>query len=153
MGKTIEHISKSEKDTVAFGEQLAGRLKPGDIVCLFGDLGAGKTTLVKGLAKGLKIKSPAVNSPTFVLMNIYEGKLPLYHFDLYRLDQPSEISAIGYEEFLYGDGVAVVEWADKLGPLLPKEYLCVVLTHKNSTERGIKVEGIGKRYQELVEIQ
>lgn len=149
--RSIQYISESEKDTIHLGAQLAQHLKESDIVCLFGDLGSGKTTFVKGLAQGLDIKRAVVNSPTFVLLNMYEGKYPLYHFDLYRLEKSEEILAIGYEEFLYGDGVAVVEWADKLGPLLPKEYLCIVLTHKTPHERRIKIEGMGKRYRELME--
>ena len=156
MGKTLQHLSSSEKDTIHFGRKLASHLKPGDIVCLFGDLGSGKTTFVKGLAQGLKIKHTQVNSPTFILMNVYEGgstgsPLSLYHFDLYRLQNPQEILAIGYEEFFYGDGVAVIEWADKLGPLLPKEYLSVVLTHQTPNKRLIKFEGVGKSCRELME--
>ncbi len=150
-------LSKSAEQTIALGERLARHFKKGDIVCLQGDLGAGKTTFIKGVAKGLKIASEKVNSPTFVLMNAYQGRLPagqaglpLYHFDLYRLENTGEIGAIGYEEFLYGDGVSVIEWAERLGTLTPKEYLRVELKHKGENERSIKVSAVGKKYHEYL---
>lgn len=133
-----------------FGASLAKYLKSGDILCLFGDLGSGKTTLVKGIAKGLRIKEDKVTSPTFVLMNIYQGKLPLFHFDFYRLEGAAEIVPTGYEEFLYGEGVSVVEWADRFDQLMPKENLEVRLTHKAETERVIRLAGKGKRYETLI---
>lgn len=152
MSKVVQYISHGEPDTVRLGQELSRHLNAGDIVCLVGDLGAGKTTFVKGLAKGLKIDPARVNSPTFVLMNIYDGKRPLYHFDLYRLENSSEISNIGYEEFLYGDsaGIAVIEWADKLGPLMPKEYVGVTLAHKSPQERLIRITAQGPRYRLLL---
>ena len=133
------------------GQQLARHFKPGDILCLSGDLGSGKTTLVKGIAKGLKIKESDVVSPTFVLMNIYEGKLPLYHFDFYRLEDIKEIAAIGYDEFLYGTGVAVIEWAERLGELMPKERLEVHLHYGNQAERVIALIPRGERYKHLMQ--
>ncbi|MBI5150265.1 MAG: tRNA (adenosine(37)-N6)-threonylcarbamoyltransferase complex ATPase subunit type 1 TsaE [Candidatus Omnitrophica bacterium] len=159
--KTVSLLSKSESETLRFGERLAKHLRKGDILCLEGELGSGKTTLIKGIAKGLKIASERVNSPTFVLMNAYHGRLPvprsgtysagqaglpLYHFDLYRLEKADEIGAIGYEEFLYGDGVAVIEWAERLGALTPKEYLRVELKHKGENERSIKLAAVGEKY-------
>ncbi|MEK6583736.1 MAG: tRNA (adenosine(37)-N6)-threonylcarbamoyltransferase complex ATPase subunit type 1 TsaE, partial [Nitrospirota bacterium] len=111
----------------------------------------GKTTLIKGIAKGLRIAPERVNSPTFVLMNAYHGLLPLYHFDLYRLEAIHEISSIGYEEFLYGDGVAVIEWAERLGALTPKEYLRIKLAHKGEDQRLIKIFPAGTRYSQLVD--
>src|SRR3990167_3061167 len=110
--KAINVLSKSTDQTLELGEKLARHLRKGDILCLGGELGSGKTIFIKGIAQGLKISPAKVHSPTFVLMNAYEGKLPLYHFDLYRLEGVREISTIGYEEFLYGDGVSVIEWAD-----------------------------------------
>jgi len=115
-------VTNSPDETVRLGERLAKNFRSGDIVCFYGDLGSGKTTLIKGVAKGLKIKQAHVNSPTFVLLNIYQGRLPLFHFDLYRLEGFQGISSIGYEEFLYDDGVSVIEWADRLGPFLPDEF-------------------------------
>ena len=139
----ITHItSHREEETIKLGNRLAKVLKPGDIVCLFGDLGSGKTTLVKGLVQGLKMKPSQVNSPTFVLMNIYEGKVPIYHFDLYRIEG-KDLLNIGYEEFFYDEGISVVEWAERLGPELPKEYIAVQLTHQSEQERLIKVSAQG----------
>lgn len=143
-------ISNGPGETLAFGKRLAKRLKRKDIVCLFGDLGSGKTTLVKGIASGLGINPAKVNSPTFVLMNIYEGRLPLFHFDLYRLESIQGISSIGYDEFLYGDGISVIEWADHLGEFLPDEYLKIELTHKKIGERAIRLSAEGGRYQKVV---
>ena len=149
--KAINVLSKSTDQTLELGEKLARHLRKGDIVCLEGDLGSGKTTLIKGIAKGLHIAPEKVNSPTFVLMNAYHGRLPLYHFDLYRLEAIHEISSIGYEEFLYGDGVAVIEWAERLGQLTPKEYLRIELAHKGENQRLIKIFPAGTRYSQLVD--
>ena len=139
--------TQNQKETVALGTKLAKELKAGDIICLFGDLGSGKTTLVKGLGKGLKVSPSKVISPTFVLMNIYEGTFPIFHFDLYRLEKMQEIGMIGYDEFLYGDGIAVVEWAERLGTLLPKEYIEIKLTHEGQDKRLIEVTAHGARYR------
>lgn len=143
--------SQSVGDTKDIAYQIASGLKKGDIICLYGDLGSGKTTFVKGLTKRLKIEEDVVNSPTFVLMNVYEGKLPVYHFDLYRLEDIGEIAAIGYEEFLYGDGVAVVEWADRLKTMKPKEFLSVELKHKGEDKRQIVLSSLTSRYSSLIE--
>ena len=137
--KPIEFLSNNTDETLKLGKKIAAQLKPGDIVCLFGDLGSGKTTFVKGIAQGLGIKPDAVNSPTFVLLNIYEGKRSLYHFDLYRLGNVKEILAIGYEEYFYGDGITVVEWAERLKFLMPKKYVRVELTHRGENNRLIKI--------------
>jgi len=149
--ETQKFISKSPEETIGFGEHLAQSLKEGDIVCFFGDLGTGKTTLIKGIAKGLEIAQTKVNSPTFVLMNVYHGRLPLFHFDLYRLNDMEDINSIGYDEFLYGNGVSVVEWADRLGALLPDEYLKIDLKHKRIDERTIQLSARGSRYQKMIE--
>lgn len=130
---------------------MAGSLKRGDIICLFGDLGSGKTTFTKGIAKGLKINQNKINSPTFVLVNEYHGRLPLYHLDLYRLDEIKEVCCIGYEEFLYGEGVAVVEWAEKLGALLPKNYLQIRFSSKGPSKRLIHVAACGQGLERVVE--
>ncbi len=148
--ETRHILSKGADETQAFGKHLARHLKGGDILCFFGDLGSGKTTLIKGIAEGLKIDQKNVSSPTFVLMNIYEGRLALFHFDLYRLEHIREIDTIGYDEFLYGNGVSVIEWADRLGASLPEEYLKIELEHKTLNERAILLTAIGRRYQDLV---
>ncbi len=133
-----------------WGKRLAAHLKPGDIVCLCGDLGSGKTTFVKGIAQGLKIKPDQVSSPTFVLMNAYEGRMPMFHFDLYRIEREGEILGLGYEEFLYGEGVAVVEWAERLGHLSPQEALRIEFVHQGGDERLINIAAMGQRYIELL---
>ena len=148
--RSVEFISNNERMTMAIGKQLAQSLHPGAIVALFGDLGSGKTTLVKGIAQGLKINKSKVNSPTFVLMNIYDGRLPLYHFDFYRLEDVKEISRIGCHEFFYGEGVCVIEWAERLGRLLPTEYLKIELQHKKENQRLLKFTTQGKRYHDLL---
>ena len=145
----IKYLSKNREETVKLGERLAHALKGGDIVCLSGDLGSGKTTFTKGIARGLKIKEEAVNSPTFVLMNAYEGRLPLFHFDLYRLDKEGEILNLGYEEFLYGNGVSVIEWAEKLGELTPKDFLKIQFENKSENERLLTLLPLGKRAKEI----
>lgn len=136
---TTTIISKSIDDTYAAAALLAMQLKRGDVVCLSGDLGSGKTTFTQGLAKALKIDPRKVCSPTFVILNIYEGKMPLFHFDLYRLERPEDIHGIGYEEFFYGQGIAVVEWPERLGSLMPKEYWSVILEHVDETQRKITI--------------
>jgi len=148
--KPIEYLSRREQETFNLGKNLAHYLKSADVICLIGDLGTGKTTFTKGIAQGLKIISTQVNSPTFVLLNIYEGKLPVYHLDLYRMEDTKEILNIGYEEFLYGQGVAVVEWAERLKKLLPNEYLEVRFKHKARNERLLKFTARGQRYEALL---
>jgi len=148
--KLNKTITKTPEETMKIAEQLGKKVSGGDIICLFGDLGAGKTTFVKGLAKGLKFNSAKVTSPTFVLMNIYEGRLPVYHFDLYRIEENAELAMIGYDEFLYGNGVAVIEWAERLNTLMPSERLDIELTHKKPEGRMIKMIAKGARYEALV---
>ena len=137
------HVSK-EGETLKIGELLGRSLKPGDVVALKGQLGAGKTVLVKGMAKGLDVKEEP-NSPTFVLMNAYQGRIPLYHFDLYRLSGAEELEGIGYEEYLFGEGVSVVEWAERAEEIFPQSTVRIEIEipeDKNlETARDIKIEG------------
>ena len=144
--------SHSVKETLRVGRSLAHNLERGDIICLFGNLGSGKTVLAKGIAEGLGIQKAKVISPTFVLIREHHyGKLPLFHFDLYRLRNPEDILALGYEEYFYNDGIAIIEWADRLDYLLPKEFLKVELTLGNDSRRTLKFIPVGKRYQQLLE--
>lgn len=144
--------SHSVKDTLNIGKRIARHLRQGDIICLCGNLGTGKTVLTKGIADGLGIDREKVISPSFVLIRQhFQGVLPLYHFDLYRLNQPQDILGLGYEEYLYNEGVAVIEWADKLEHLLPKEFLKVELTLKDESQRMLKFIPVGRRYNELME--
>ena len=142
----VEIISHSPQETILLAKQITKGLKPGSILCLFGNLGSGKTTFVKGLAEGLNVDAKKVNSPTFVFMNHYEGKVPLYHFDLYRIENSKEMGILGYEEFVYGHGIAVIEWAQKMEQLLPKEYLGVWLEHQGEQTRRLRLEAKGKNY-------
>ncbi len=140
--KPIEFLSKSPEETITFAQKFTKTLKAGDIVCLQGELGAGKTTFVKGLAQALRVKPTEVNSPTFILMNYYKGKLPIYHFDLYRLEDPKDLATVNFDEYFYGDGISVIEWAERLGKNKPEEYFLVELAHRSESERLIKVSKI-----------
>jgi tRNA threonylcarbamoyladenosine biosynthesis protein TsaE len=133
-------ISKSIQETIGVGAKLGKSLRAGDVVALIGDLGAGKTVLTKGIAQGLGVKNVRyVNSPTFVIIKEYKGKLPLYHFDLYRLNKSSVIDVENFEEYFYGDGVTVVEWADKIRKLLPKRHVEVRLSVAGEGRRKIEI--------------
>ena len=145
-------ISKSVSDTLKIGKLIAKRLKRGDIVCLFGEFGSGKTVLTKGVASGLGIKRNIVISPSFVLIREYRGReTSLYHFDLYRLKAERDILNLGYEEYLYDDGITIIGWADRLKSLLPKEYLKIELLIKGDSERLLQINGRGEHYKRLVE--
>ena len=111
-----------EDDTFAFGKKLGDAAEPGTVYTLVGDLGVGKTVLTQGLAEGLGI-TEAVNSPTFTILQVYEeGRLPLYHFDVYRIGDVEEMDEIGYEDYFYGDGVCLIEWANLIEEILPEKY-------------------------------
>ena len=133
--------TKSAEETIECGRVIGRALKPGSIVALIGDLGSGKTTLVKGIAAGLRVRNPkAVKSPTFVIQHIYEGPVALYHFDLYRLEGDSDAEAVGMDDFLGdSDGVSVIEWADRIPSVLKHSDLEVKLEHAGDTKRQICV--------------
>jgi len=144
-------ISKSVHDTLKIGKIIAKSLRKADIVCLFGELGSGKTVLTKGIASSFGVKRCQVISPSFVLIRQYPAaRIPLYHFDLYRLKTTEDILALGYEEYLYDDGITIIEWADKLKYLLPKEYLKIKLYIKSKSQRLIEFSAFGKHYRELL---
>ncbi|MDD2216371.1 MAG: tRNA (adenosine(37)-N6)-threonylcarbamoyltransferase complex ATPase subunit type 1 TsaE [Eubacteriales bacterium] len=132
---------KNQLETENFGLALADKLVPGSVVALTGDLGAGKTTLTKAIAKGLGIQS-MVTSPTFLIIQEYkDGRLPLYHFDLYRINDEDEMDELGYEEYFYGDGVCVLEWADRIKGLLPENTLWIHIKYGNEeNERIYKID-------------
>lgn len=133
-------LSSSIEETILFGKQFAERLQPGDVVCLDGDLGAGKTHFVKGIASYFGVDPIEVNSPTFTLINEYHGSSSLYHFDCYRIKNEHEALEIGTEDYLYGDGISVVEWPEKIRNLLPPESVWVYISHKGEHEREILIE-------------
>lgn len=126
--------SFSAKDTARIGQEIAASCQAGTVVLLNGDLGVGKTVFTKGFAKGLEIEGP-VNSPTFTILQIYdEGKLPLYHFDVYRIADIEEMDEIGYEDYFYGDGVCLIEWATLIEEILPKD--CISITIEKDLDKG-----------------
>ena len=132
------------KDTYELGEKIGQMAKPGMVISLTGDLGVGKTVFTQGLAKGLGIEEP-VNSPTFTIVQVYEeGRLPLYHFDVYRIGDIEEMDEIGYEDYFYGEGVCLIEWADLIKEILP-EQMCRVTIEKDLDKgfdyRKITLEG------------
>jgi tRNA threonylcarbamoyladenosine biosynthesis protein TsaE len=132
--------SGSEAETVQFGREIAGRLQPGDVLALYGAMGAGKTHLVKGIAMGLGVEESAVTSPTFTIVNEYAGSdLALYHFDAYRVENEKEFFNLGYEDYFYGDGICVVEWPEKVEALIPPEALSLELRHAGPESRTILV--------------
>jgi len=150
--KSVKLKSHSPEQTQLLGSYLGERAQKGDVFLLVGDLGTGKTCLVQGIARGLDVKEYAF-SPSFVIIREYHGRLPLYHVDLYRLEHAEEIADLGLEEYLYGGGVCVVEWAEKGQQLLARENLLIELNYiiGCEMERAIYLKPDGKRYLELVE--
>jgi tRNA threonylcarbamoyladenosine biosynthesis protein TsaE len=137
--------------TAAFGSALGAALFPGAVVALIGPLGAGKTNLVRAVAEGLQIPdSRVVTSPTFVLIQEYEARLPIYHFDAYRLGGPRELFDLGVHEYFESGGVCLVEWADRVLACLPEEHLRVTMEITGPVSRRLTVLGLGERYVELV---
>lgn len=134
--------TQSPEETIAIAKTIAGYVRPGDIFCLYGDLGAGKTTWVRGFVSAIQQRAK-VSSPTFVLMNIYDGKVPIYHFDLYRIDA-DELWNMGYEEFFYGKGITLIEWSERLGDLLPKEHFVIDICHVAEHKRRIFIKAHGQ---------
>lgn len=137
--KEIETHSAAE--TFALGETIGREAKPGQVYALLGDLGVGKTVLIQGVAKGLGIDGP-VNSPTFTIVQVYEnGRLPFYHFDVYRIGDVEEMDEIGYEEYFYGEGVSFVEWANLVEEIMPKETIRITI--EKDLEKGFDYRRIG----------
>ncbi|MET3700117.1 tRNA threonylcarbamoyladenosine biosynthesis protein TsaE [Bacillus oleivorans] len=139
---------ENEKELIALGELLGRLLRPKDVIALEGDLGAGKTTFTKGIAKGLDIER-VVNSPTFTIVKEYHGRVPLYHMDVYRLEDSDE--DLGFDEYFYGEGVTVVEWAHLVEEYLPPERLTIHIQYEGSGGRKLVFIPTGQRYYELCE--
>jgi len=140
----------SADETTALGERLGRRLGPGDVVALYGDLGAGKTTLTKGIAVGLGLAAD-IHSPTFTLIHEHPGAIPLYHVDLYRLSSEQEVETLGLEEYIYSDGVTVIEWANTARSLLPAERLDITLRMTGDTERELIFETESEPMGKIIE--
>ncbi|MHC1698187.1 MAG: tRNA (adenosine(37)-N6)-threonylcarbamoyltransferase complex ATPase subunit type 1 TsaE [Geobacteraceae bacterium] len=144
-------VSNSVEETVALGRELGKRLLPGDFIALIGDLGSGKTHFVQGVAEGDDVPPEiCVTSPSYTLLNEYSGRVPLYHFDLYRLHGDGDIQELGFEEYFYGDGVCLVEWAERLDQGLPGENLKIVFSQLDDTSRKIDFFCHGSRYETIV---
>jgi tRNA threonylcarbamoyladenosine biosynthesis protein TsaE len=143
-------VTSSREQTWRTGQMLGSRLEPGDIVCLYGDLGAGKTSFSYGIALGLEVKDQYITSPTFTFVNEYKGRIPFYHIDLYRLKDPDELEGIGFEEYIDSDGVTVIEWAERAEDELPDERLSVYLSYVNEHSREIGFLAEGERYEKLL---
>ena len=145
-------ITSNSKQTKDLGNKLARKLRQGSLVALSGSLGSGKTTMIKGICQGLGVKE-LVRSPCFVIMTQYKGKLPIYHFDLYRLKNPEELHTIGYEEYFYGEGICLVEWAEKAEGFLPEQRIDVFLKIISESEREIKIKEVKPKTQKKIKIK
>lgn len=151
--KQLRIITRSPAETRKLAARLGAHLQPGDVVALKGELGSGKTEFVRGLAAGLEVPPEVpVASPSFILAHEYAGRLTLMHLDLYRLDHLTPEILPDLEEYLFGDQVAAIEWAERLGDFLPPDYLGVHLRIVGEEEREITFEGVGNRGQELLSL-
>lgn len=151
----MEYTVTTVDETYKIGESIGSLVNSGDIICLIGDLGTGKTHLTKGIAKGLNIKDN-ITSPTFTIVNEYTGRLKLYHFDVYRVNDPDEIAAIGFDEYIFSDGVSIIEWANYIEELIPPNKLTITiekLPKLGDNYRKINIEYSDKRYDYIKEIK
>ncbi len=151
MTETIRIMSHSPAETIAIGCGLGKLLQPGDILCLAGELGAGKTCLARGVAMGLGADEARVSSPTFVLAQEYRGRIPMYHLDLYRLKSAEDVEDAGLAEYIGGDGVAVIEWPDIYSPLLDMDRLTVEIGTTAALERELVLAARGERFRRILE--
>lgn len=144
-------MSYSYDETMSIGYNIGRNLFKGAIVTLEGELGSGKTALTRGIAKAFGIED--ISSPTFTIFHVYEGKddILVYHFDIYRIEE-TELEDIGYEEYFYGDGIVIIEWADKLKRLYPKEYLKIEIQKIDENVRKILITGVGEKYKNVEDV-
>lgn len=143
-------VSHSAGETQRLGRLLGEQAWPGEVVLLVGELGAGKTCLAQGVARGLGITEPVL-SPSFVILRQYTGRLPLYHIDLYRMERLEEVADLGLDDYLYGDGLSVVEWAERGLGLFPSQHLLIELEFVSETQRRLLLHPRDGRYREAVE--
>jgi len=135
-----EYTTNSAEETIALGKQLSKQLKDNSVVCFFGDLAAGKTTFIKGLASGVTdCELEEINSPTFVYLNIYEGRRKVFHFDLYRLNGPGDFLDMGFDEYFYSGGVSCIEWSERMDSLIPSDSVRVEMKHVGDNKRRITI--------------
>lgn len=150
-GETIHIVSESPEETVSIGRVLGRLAEPGTVIALTGPLGAGKTVLAKGIAEGAGVADPReVTSPTFVLVHEYEGRLPIRHVDAYRLSGAEDLAALGSDEMFFGDGLCIIEWADRAAAALPDERLDVVLEHAGPARRRLAFSARGALHRRLM---
>jgi len=143
--------TKSTSETIRLGKKIGKLLTAGDVVALVGELGAGKTQFIKGLAAGVGMGNPTyISSPSFTLINEYPGKIPFYHVDLFRLAREKDAEDLGLEDYFQGGGITAIEWADKIPSLLPKEMLFIHIAYTGKNKRSLEIIGKGKRYVELI---
>jgi len=144
--------SSSAEETFELGKALGALLFPGALVAFSGDLGAGKTCCAQGIAMGLGVEDRSmITSPTFTLIQEYQGRVPIYHFDVYRLTHEDEMYDLGYEEYFYGDGVTLVEWAERIETFLPQDCLRVHLHIEADLSRTLRLRSTDERYARLLE--
>lgn len=151
----MQFVVNNVDSTVDIGYKIGKLANRGDIICLIGDLGTGKTHITKGIAKGLGIDEH-ITSPTFNIVNEYEGNLKLYHFDVYRVNDPDEIEAIGFDEYIFGDGISIIEWANYIEELIPEEYLNITIEKMpelGENFRKITLTPYGNKYNYVKEIK
>jgi tRNA threonylcarbamoyladenosine biosynthesis protein TsaE len=149
--QTLTHTTRSSHETLALGEKLGQLLKGGELICLEGSLGTGKTYLVQGIARGMGIDPVRVSSPTFTIHHEYPGRLTLHHLDLYRIDQPEEIEKLGLLELLDDKkGVVAIEWSEKDGGLFPMERLKIRILWEDENSRRFELQAVGPYYAELL---
>jgi tRNA threonylcarbamoyladenosine biosynthesis protein TsaE len=149
-----EIVTRSSEETIRLGKCLGDLLRPGDVVALIGDLGAGKTTLAKGIAAGAGVADEnEVTSPSFVLVNEYQGRFPIYHVDLYRLEEAMEVESLGWEEFIFGGGISLLEWAEKIPEILPEERIEIRIYSVGPDERRFRISGKGAQAKIILLVQ
>ncbi|MSQ14208.1 MAG: tRNA (adenosine(37)-N6)-threonylcarbamoyltransferase complex ATPase subunit type 1 TsaE [Dehalococcoidia bacterium] len=146
---TLQLVSRSPEETRGIGRALGRHAQARDLILLIGDLGAGKTTLTQGIAQGLGVTQPA-RSPTFVLVAQYQGRLPMYHADLYRVNNPLEALELGLDDWEHEAGVCVVEWAEKAPEAFPQEHLGVRIAYEGEDHRRLALRATGPRYEQLL---
>lgn len=144
--KSLKILSHSELETIQVGEELAQRLAGGTVIALFGNLGAGKTCLTRGICRGLGMKD-LVSSPTFTLINEYHGRIPVFHFDFYRINSEKDLFSLGLDEYFEGDGICIIEWAERAQSFLPAQRIEIHLTPvsdlDSDSKRSLELQGIG----------
>ena len=151
-GSELQITTTSEEETIRLGKHLAACVEPGMVIALTGILGSGKTTLTKGIVAGLyKGEAVKVKSPSFALVNQYEGKLPVYHIDLYRLDRPRDCEEIGIDEFLFAGGVSIIEWGEKIKRLLPHDHISIMITLGTEHERKFVVHAVDRDFLQALQ--